>query len=401
VLQSHLHHDLTQNLKNSQSNNGRQQATSPHYIRPAELPGEFRTIELLRAASFVTAPSTMAAPSIRLQQLDSSSLTEASRGAERGAERSGTEAFTESGSILEVIGPVHDYEELDIPGNTGNKSIYFKDPGTATISNSTTIRHSVLCNYLNANEGDEVPSNPHPVNVEEMAHRIRMTDIIATNQQANREILACTVQRKWPIGTYAITKKWATLFGPVQLAKSDPYSKRLLKELIRESEASTSLSDWLFDWCTYTPIFEKNMYDLIATIRGPSDTVYAGGFFHIRIHLSEDYPWMPGTWAFVTKVYHPNIGPDGSICVDLFTHSWSPAYSISGVLLALASFLGTPKADDLHPDSLEIASEYLNNRTRFDKTAIEWTKKYATGEITSENITKTFQKEACHAPTVL
>jgi ubiquitin-protein ligase len=155
------------------------------------------------------------------------------------------------------------------------------------------------------------------------------------------------------------------------------------------------------DLCTYTPLFEKNIYELIATVKGPSDTVYAGGLFHIRVHLPEEYPFRPGTWAFVTKIYHPNIGPDGSICVDILRDQWWPGFTISRVLLSLVSFLGTPEAGDPHPDSLEIASEYLNNRTRFDKTAIKWTKKYATGKITSENITKAFQKEACHALPVL
>jgi len=200
VTVSHLHHDLTQNLKNSESNNSRQQAAPPQYIRPAELPREFRTIELTRADSFVTALSTMAAPSIRLQPLDSGSRTEVSRGLERGLERPATEAFTASGSILEFIGQVQDYEELDVPGNTGIKFVQLKDPETVTISDRTTIRHSVLRNYFSASEGDEVPSDPQTVDVEEMAYSIAMPDIIAADRQANREFLVegGSIPSAWP-----------------------------------------------------------------------------------------------------------------------------------------------------------------------------------------------------------
>ena len=361
VTASGLHHDLTQKLKNSQSNNSRQQASHPHYIRPAELPGEFRTIELKRADSFVTAPSTMTAPSIRLQPLDSGSCGVNSRRVAKGPERPAIEAFTARGIILEVIGQSQGHEEFDVPGNTGNKFVHFKDPETATISDSTTIRHSVLCNYPNASEGDEVPSNPQPIDGERMAHPITMADIIAANQQSNQKFLV----------------------------EGGPVPKRLQIELRQESKTLTSYSDM----CTYTPLFE-NAYELIATIKGPYDTVYEGGLFHIRILLCEEYPWKPGTWAFVTKVYHPNIGPDGSICVDMLGDGWSPTRYISQTLLSLASFLGTPEASDPHPDCLDIASEYLNNRARFDKTAIAWTRAYATGDITSENKTTAFQKEA-------
>lgn len=103
----------------------------------------------------------------------------------------------------------------------------------------------------------------------------------------------------------------------------------------------------------------------------PPDSPYAGGVFMVKIHFPPDYPFKPpkvglpyclraldtvvrclnhkhvmmSLYApiaavqvnFQTKVYHPNINSNGSICLDILKEQWSPALTVSkvGVIVLL------------------------------------------------------------------
>ncbi|TCD70720.1 Ubiquitin-conjugating enzyme E2 4 [Steccherinum ochraceum] len=118
-----------------------------------------------------------------------------------------------------------------------------------------------------------------------------------------------------------------------------------------------------------------NMFQWQATIMGPGDSPYAGGVFFLSITFPTDYPFKPPKVSFTTKIYHPNINANGSICLDILRDQWSPALTISKVLLSICSMLTDPNPDDpLVPD---IAHLYKTDRTRYEATAREWTRKYA------------------------
>lgn len=59
------------------------------------------------------------------------------------------------------------------------------------------------------------------------------------------------------------------------------------------------------------------------------DSPYQGGVFFLTIHFPTDYPFKPPKVAFTTRIYHPNINSNGSICLDILRAQWSPALTIS------------------------------------------------------------------------
>ncbi|KAG1464135.1 hypothetical protein G6F56_005144 [Rhizopus delemar] len=122
-----------------------------------------------------------------------------------------------------------------------------------------------------------------------------------------------------------------------------------LKDLERDPPSSCSagpIGDDLFHWQ--------------ATIMGPEDSPYQGGVFFLAIHFPTDYPFKPPKINFTTKIYHPNINNNGSICLDILKDQWSPALTIS--------------KDPLVP---ELAHIYKTDRARYEATARDWTRKHA------------------------
>ena len=109
---------------------------------------------------------------------------------------------------------------------------------------------------------------------------------------------------------------------------------------------------------------------------GPDGSPYAGGIFYLDIHFSHDYPYKPPKVTFKTRIYHCNINSNGAICLDILKDNWSPALTLSKVLLSIMALLTAANPDD--PLDGSIAQEFKNDRAAHDRKAALWTSRYAT-----------------------
>ena len=126
--------------------------------------------------------------------------------------------------------------------------------------------------------------------------------------------------------------------------------------------------------CSAGPV-GSDIYHWQGTIMGPSDSPYSGGVFFLDILFPADYPFKAPKIKFTTKIYHCNINSNGSICLDILKGQWSPALTISKVLLSICSLLTDCNPSD--PLVPEIAKLYNTNRSKHDENARLWTQKYA------------------------
>jgi ubiquitin-conjugating enzyme E2 D/E len=126
--------------------------------------------------------------------------------------------------------------------------------------------------------------------------------------------------------------------------------------------------------CSAGPI-DNDLFKWEGVIIGPADSPYTGGVFRLDIQFPVDYPFKPPKIQFTTKIYHPNVNPTGLICLDILKQQWSPALTISKVLLSITSLLTDPNPDD--PFVPEIAQIYKTNRAAYEAKAREFTLRYA------------------------
>jgi ubiquitin-conjugating enzyme E2 D/E len=110
-----------------------------------------------------------------------------------------------------------------------------------------------------------------------------------------------------------------------------------------------------------------------AQITGPENTPFQNGIFKLTINFGTNYPFKPPQVKFTTKVFHPNIDKSGNICLDILKDQWSPALSMSKVLLSISSLLMDPNPDDpLDAEAAELykrdIDEYYNKIKTFTET---------------------------------
>lgn len=123
----------------------------------------------------------------------------------------------------------------------------------------------------------------------------------------------------------------------------------------------------------------KNPRSLQLLIEGPPDTPFEGGVFDFRVLFGNQYPQKPPTIRCVTRIYHPNINGEGSICLSILKTSgnecWSPILTIDKVALSLLLLLQIPNYDD--PLVASITQHFRDNPKGAKLEAIRWTKEHA------------------------
>ncbi|ORX91075.1 putative ubiquitin protein ligase [Basidiobolus meristosporus CBS 931.73] len=125
-------------------------------------------------------------------------------------------------------------------------------------------------------------------------------------------------------------------------------------------------------------VSDDNIYEWEIMILGPPDTLYEGGFFTARMTFPTDYPLMPPKLRFITELWHPNVYPDGEVCISILhppgedkygyeqaSERWLPVHTVETILISVISMLSSP--NDESPANIEAAKEWREDYPTFKK----------------------------------
>ena len=111
---------------------------------------------------------------------------------------------------------------------------------------------------------------------------------------------------------------------------------------------------------------EDNPYVWEIMIMGPADTFYEGGFFKAEMTFPKEYPNLPPTLRILSEFWHPNVYPDGKVCMSILhppgedqygyesaAERWLPLHTVESILLSLISMISSP--NDESPANIDAA----------------------------------------------
>ncbi|EIN05723.1 ubiquitin-conjugating enzyme E2s, partial [Punctularia strigosozonata HHB-11173 SS5] len=124
---------------------------------------------------------------------------------------------------------------------------------------------------------------------------------------------------------------------------------------------------------------EDNLCDVTGIIQGPEGTPYAGGYFRIKFHFTEEFPAAPPKCRMLTKIFHPNVSTAGEICVNTLKKDWQSSYGIAHILVVVKCLLIHPNPESALDE--EAGKLLLEDYNRFAEHAQMITSVHATPRV--------------------
>jgi len=132
-------------------------------------------------------------------------------------------------------------------------------------------------------------------------------------------------------------------------------------------------------------ISEDNLFEWNVWIEGPQGTDYEGGVFKLIMSFPEEYPIQPPTIRFHSDFWHPNVYPDGKVCISILhtpdpmnpeerpEETWRPIQTVESVLVSVCSMLSDPNFSS--PANVDASVELRKHPDQYKKKIKKITEK--------------------------
>jgi len=122
---------------------------------------------------------------------------------------------------------------------------------------------------------------------------------------------------------------------------------------------------------------ESNLFEWRVWLKGPSGTEYEGGVFKAVMTFPEDYPISPPGLRVLSDFWHPNVYPDGKVCISILhtpdpmnpeerpEETWRPIQTVESILVSVCSMLSDPNFSS--PANIDASVELRKNPDVYKK----------------------------------
>jgi ubiquitin-protein ligase len=116
---------------------------------------------------------------------------------------------------------------------------------------------------------------------------------------------------------------------------------------------------------------KNDIYKWNFILTGPKDTPWEDELYEGIIIFPTNYPFSPPQIKFTSGLFHPNVYPDGKLCISILhegvdeygyedtSERWSPVQTISSIFLSILSLFHSPNCDS--PANVDASVMYKNN----------------------------------------
>ena len=145
----------------------------------------------------------------------------------------------------------------------------------------------------------------------------------------------------------------------------EPCCKAARRRLLNEFKNLQNDSDQHNDF--YISPDENDIMKWNAAIFGAHGSLYENGIFKLVMIFCHEYPYKPPQIKFLTRIFHPNMSPDGTVGPEILKRNWSPATTVALIIKSLIYLLDNPWLDDETNYNPKAADLFQTNKLNYKK----------------------------------